>query len=164
MPPARGRNDYRPVHRPVIGAWSHLPVWWNWRVSGHFRAGSLGSVWALVLFSPALGPLLAPLAAGRFVLSTMQLILNRRLGRRHPIEGRTRFDWALLALAFLGSCLASVAQGSAPMAIVLMPVVVPFSAIQVRMCMRSYRAHGALAASRGPRLIEIPATDVARAA
>jgi hypothetical protein len=151
----------------VVRIWSACPEWWNWRISGHFRAASLGSVWALVLFAPALGPVFAPVAAGRFALSTFQLGLNRQLGRRHPLTGRTRFDWALLGIAFLGSCLASalkdVSQG-ALMVLVLMPVAVPYSAIQVRMCMRSYRAHGAVTAPRSPRIVEFPATDVAQAA
>lgn len=158
LPPGQRPADIEIV-TPVVER--HLG-WWDWRVSSHFRVGSLGSLWALLLLSPVLGPLLAPLAAGRFGLSTLQLILNRSLGQRHPIKLRSRFDWVLLVVAFLGSCFASAAQGTAPAVLLLMPVAIPYSAIQVRACVRSYRADAVTAARNSPRILELP--DLVQAA
>ncbi len=117
--------------------------WWNWQVSARFRALSLGSVWLLILGAPFLGPFVVPLGALRMAIGTGQFILNHWLGRRHPLGGRRRLDWALLLVTFAASC--AVAQVSSvtgsQSALLFIPVALPFSAIQWRMCRQSHRAH-----------------------
>jgi hypothetical protein len=131
--------------------------WWNWRLSARFRAASLGSVWLLILGSPVLGTLLIPLAAIRFVGGTAQLVLNNWLGRRHPIERRDWGDWALLGITLLGSMAAAELSGltGSQSTLLFIPMALPFSAIQIRMCRRSERAH-ARAAQPVPAPLPLP--------
>jgi hypothetical protein len=123
---------------------------WDWRLSAHFRIGSLASAWLLVLLMPVLGWLLVPLGVFRSAASLVQSALNIRLGRHVPVSRQDRWDWALLGAIF---ALAYVAAGisyttgmpnySLPL---VLPLLVPFSALQLRMVTRSFAAHSAMAA------------------
>ncbi len=119
---------------------------WNWRLSGHCRAASLASAWVIVMLSGLLGPLLMPLAAIRFVASAIQSWLNIRLGRRNPVCKQTRGDYVLIGLIFAGAYL-SVGlghfTGNMTSPVLYVPMLVPFSVLQVRMTVRSYRAYAA---------------------
>jgi len=133
--------------------------WWDWRLSSRFRAASLGSLWLLLVASPVLGWFLIPLAALRSVAGLTQLVLNHQLGRVTPLGRRDRLDWALLALTLLASC--GVAQVSAitgrEATWMLIPVALPFSALQLRTCLRSERVHRAAAANRRtPAVVRFP--------
>ncbi len=117
--------------------------WWDWRLSGHFRLLSLSSVWALVFFGALAGPLLPLLGLFRMVFGTAQLGLNHILARNSPLAGRDRADWALLGLALAGSMTAAAlaqANGShAP--VFFLPVLLPYTALQLRTFRRSIEAH-----------------------
>src|SRR5687768_16700458 len=117
--------------------------WWNWRISSRLRAGSLASVWVLIFASPLLGPLLLPIAGIRMVLGLGQLALNRELARLEPLGSRGKADWALLGVTLLASMgVAQVTESTGyTSAFLLIPVVLPFSLIQLRMIRRSLRAH-----------------------
>jgi len=124
---------------------SLLPTWWTWRVSAHSRVVSLIFLWALLLSAPILGPLTWPLLALRFSVSSGQMLFNTVLGRIQPLESRTRTDWLLFGLTFLVSCVAAEignAVGDPHSPLLLSCVALPYSAIQVRTCLRSYRAGG----------------------
>jgi hypothetical protein len=115
---------------------------WNWRLSGHCRVASLASVWLLAFLSGA-GWLLLPLAAIRTLASVAQSVFNIRLGRAHPVAGTDRYDWALIASIFVaGEVLAGLReyQGLQITAVTLLPMLLPFTLLQARMCWRSYRA------------------------
>ncbi|HML98122.1 MAG TPA: hypothetical protein PKD75_06540 [Tepidiformaceae bacterium] len=123
----------------LLGIESH----WNWRVSAWFRVGSLASLWLLAIFMSPLAWLWAPLAAFRSVLSLVQTVLNVRLGRNVALEGPSRIDWALVGAVFVGAYLAAGVTHltGAPLSFVLLvPMLVPFSALQVRMVARSFAA------------------------
>ncbi|MGE0598639.1 MAG: hypothetical protein AB7J35_02275 [Dehalococcoidia bacterium] len=116
---------------------------WNWRVSAHFRIGSLLGLWAVLLFMGPLGWLFAPIAGLRSALSFAQTLLNVRLGREVPLDKQTRFDWVLVGGIFAGAYLAVgighlIGNMHAP--ILFVPLLVPFSVLQARMTVRSYRA------------------------
>lgn len=118
--------------------------------------GSLASIWLLILGGPILGAVVPLLIALRFVASTVQLGLNRMLASRQPLEGRTRADWWLFGLTFLAACSASAladALHQPHTGLVLIPVALPFSAIQVRCVRRSYRAHRLMLQ---PRVLPFP--------
>lgn len=120
-------------------------VRWDWRISAHCRIASLASAWLLALGATALGPLLWPLGALRFVASTVQTWLNIKLGRREPIARQDRRDWALLALVMAGAYAGlglSQLVGTLQSPVVYVPMLLPFTALQLRMTARSYRAHG----------------------
>jgi hypothetical protein len=116
--------------------------WWNWNVSARVRLVSLGSLWLLLLGSPLLGLLLLPLGAFRFAAGTAQLVLNRELGKEQPMARRTFIDWSLLGVTLLASM--AVAQISevtgSHSTLLLIPVAVPFSAIQLRLFQHSRQA------------------------
>jgi hypothetical protein len=115
---------------------------WNWRLSGHCRVASLASVWLLALLTGA-GWLLLPLAVLRTVASMAQSLANIRLGRSNPVGGTDRYDWALIASIFVaGEVLAAVHeyQGVQFNPLTLLPMLVPFTVLQARMCWRSYHA------------------------
>lgn len=139
--------------------------WWDWRLSARLRAASLGGLWLLLIASPLLGWLLLPLAGFRMVAGLGQLFLNHHLGRTQPLDGRDRIDWTLLGVTLLAS--SAVAQVGASTgtesAWLLLPVALPFTAIQLRMCVRSLRAFER-AGSRQPRRLEFPAERARRAA
>lgn len=129
--------------------------WWNWHLSSRFRAASVGSLWVLLVASPLLGWLLFPLGAFRMIAGLGQLFLNHELGRVQPLERRDRIDWTLFGLTMLASCaVAQVTQMTGTQhAWMVLPVAVPFTAIQLRMCSRSERAHES-ALSRVPLRVD----------
>ena len=116
---------------------------WDWRISAHARLASLGLLWVAIMGSPFLGPFVLPLFAVRFATSPAQLFLNTDLGRRRPLDGRTRLDWLLLVVTFIAACVSGQlhqnAQG-AMASLTLLPLLAPFSLIQLRAALRSYRA------------------------
>ena len=137
--------------RPDVGSVTirHIPMVrltdrWNWRLSAHLRAVSLASIWAMLLFSSLLGPLITPVVIGRFVLSGTQTVLNVRLGRRRSLGRRPLLDWALLGLTLVAAY-GAAAVGASSMygghLLALLPMAACYSLIQLRMCRRSYRAH-----------------------
>ncbi len=116
---------------------------WNWRLSAHFRLASLGSVWVIVLGSAVLGPLLPILGIARMASAGGQLLLNHKLARRLPLERRDHFDWVLLALAFAAAILAASvgnATGGSEPRLMLLPVLIPYSVLQLRSFRRSLAA------------------------
>jgi hypothetical protein len=123
---------------------------WNWRVSAHFRIGSLASAWLLVLLMPVLGWLALPLAAVRSGTSFAQSGLNIRLGRHVPVGRPDRWDWSLLGSIFLlayaaaGVSYATGLPQYSPLLVV--PLLLPFTVLQLRMVRRSFAAHATVAA------------------
>ena len=119
---------------------------WDWRLSARVRLVSLGSVWFLVFGSSLLAPVLPVLGILRMAFSGVQLFLNQKLARRQPIAGRDRYDWGLLLVAFAGSvAAASVARATGDpeqTPLLLLPVLVPYSGLQLRSFRRSLHAHG----------------------
>lgn len=91
----------------------------------------------------------AVLGVIRFAGSVVQLWLNRRLGRVQAIEGSDRLDWGLFLLTYLGSisAAATIESFSAmTQLIALFPVLIPVTALQMRMRGRSLRAYRAATA------------------
>jgi hypothetical protein len=123
---------------------------WDWRLSAHFRMGSLVSAWALVLLMPVLGWLAFPLAAARSGASFAQAGLNIRLGRHVPVGSPDRWDWGLIASIFALAYAAagvSYATGMPHYSPALVaPLLLPFTALQLRMVHRSFRAQAGLEA------------------
>jgi len=114
----------------------------------------------LVFMAPLLGPLLAPLAVLRFAASSVQLYLNTTLGRRQPVGRRDWMDWTWLGLALGGSIAAAAVDDAYQTGYtwwLLLPVIVPFSMIQLRMGLRCYRAGAVHGASGAARRGEVPA-------
>lgn len=152
----------------MVDAARTLSARWDWRLSALARLASLVSMWLLVFGAALLGPLLPLVGLVRFAFSTVQLVLNQRLARRIPLGTRPRSDWVLLALAFLGSCLvATLREGgvSLPLPVLLLPVLVPFSAIQVRSIRRSLAVHArTTGAAREPIPFRRREDDARRAA
>ncbi len=116
---------------------------WDWRMSGYWRVGSLISLWAVFMLMGPLGWLFAPIAGVRSVLSFAQAGLNVRLGRRVPLEKQTRLDWLLVGGVFAGAYFAAgvsqfTGSGLSPQLVV--PMLLPFSLLQVRMAARSFDA------------------------
>ncbi len=112
-------------------------------MSGHFRAASLLSAWLLALFVSAAPAVLLTLAGIRMAASLVQSFLNIRLGRTQPLASTDRYDWGLMAAIFVaGEVVAALHQyqGVAFAGVALLPLLLPFSALQLRMCWRSYRA------------------------
>ena len=131
---------------------------WDWRLSAAVRLASLGFVWFLVFGASLLAPLLPVLGVLRLALSGGQLVLNRKLAQRRPIAPRDRYDWGLLLVAFGASvAAASVARaaGDAHATLLVLPVLVPYSGLQMRSFRRSLEAHAL--SERGPALLEFPA-------
>lgn len=116
---------------------------WNWRVSAWFRVASLVSLWLLAIFMSPLSWLCAPLAALRTVISLAQTLLNVRLGRQVALEGPSRIDWALIGGVFAGAYVAAGVTHFTGVSLsfaLLVPMLVPFSVLQVRMVARSFEA------------------------
>ena len=95
------------------------------------------------MFMGPLGWLFMPIAGVRSALSFVQAFLNVRLGRHVPLEKQTRLDWVLVAAIVAAAYLAVglghlIGDMHAP--ILFVPLLVPFSVLQGRMTMRSYRA------------------------
>ncbi|MGE3076105.1 MAG: hypothetical protein AB7N24_09510 [Dehalococcoidia bacterium] len=120
-----------------------LESYWTWRLSAHFRLGSLFGLWAVLMFMGPLGWLFMPIAAVRSALSFAQTFLNIRLGREVPLDKQTRFDWVLVGGIFAGAYLAvglGHLIGNMQSPVLFVPLLLPFSVLQARMTMRSYRA------------------------
>lgn len=142
-PQGPGLHSKPPVadHRGVTRTQRWLDEHWNWRLSAHCRVASLGSVWLLALISGA-GVVLIPIAALRTVASVLQSVFNIRLGRTQPIRGTDRYDWALIASIFVAAEVLAALRQYDHMQITtltLLPMLLPFTALQARMCWRSYR-------------------------
>jgi len=135
----------------VTGFGRALENKWNWRLSADCRLGSLTSAWLLIFLAPMLGWLLVPLMVVRTGLSLLQSFLNIRLGRSFPIGRATRSDWGLMACVFAGAYIgAGIARFSGDMQspLLFLPMLLPFSVLQLRMAVRSYRAHQCARAAR----------------
>ena len=138
---------------------SKLAERWDWRLSARVRLASLGSVWLLLFASSLVAPVLPMIGALRMAFSGLQLVLNRNLARRLPIAPRDRYDWGLLLLAFAGSvAAASVARATAGgySSLLLLPVLIPYSGLQLRSFQRSLDAHRKGEARSGALTAPIP--------
>lgn len=107
------------------------------------RIASLGSVWVLVFFGSLAGPFLPLISLFRMAFGMGQLALNHTLSRRSPLANRDWLDWACLVLAVAGSIVAAVLARMAgePAPLFVLPVLLPYSVIQVRSFRRSLEAH-----------------------
>lgn len=95
------------------------------------------------MFMAQLGWLFAPVAAARSVLSFAQTFLNIRLGRLDPLERQDRVDWALVGAVIAAAYVAAgIGQYTGDMSHpgLYVPLLVPFTVLQARMTLRSYRA------------------------
>ena len=103
----------------------------------------MGAVWVLVFCASVLGPLLPVLGALRMLAGGAQLGLNHALARRMPIAGRDRVDWVLLGFAFAGSVLSAtlVEVTGSTMPLFVLPLLIPYSGLQIRSYRRSLDAH-----------------------
>jgi hypothetical protein len=145
------RQQPRPADsEDVARVFQEVDRYWNWRVSAHFRIGSLASAWLLLALMPVVGWLVAPLAVLRSGASFVQTGLNIRLGRHVPVAKADRWDWGLVGSVFVLAYVAagvSYATGMPHYSPMLMaPLLLPFSVLQVRMVRRSFEAHGVVEA------------------
>jgi hypothetical protein len=104
-----------------------------------------------------LGWLFAPIAAGRSFLSFLQAFLNVRLGKQTPLERQTRLDWALVGAIFAAAYVAvGVGHliGDMQSPVLFVPLLVPFSVLQARMTVRSFRA-AAIADTRPATILRL---------
>jgi hypothetical protein len=141
------------------------PGWWNWRISARCRLASLASAWVIVLGASVLGPLFWPLACARFVASIAQTGLNVSLGRVRPIGSATRLDKWLVAGVFAGAYLgAGLGRVTGDMTSpgLLLPMLLPFSMLQLRMTRRALRLDGEQVAEDGMQPRPRPITAIAR--
>ena len=109
--------------------------------TGRRRLASSAALWVIVFASPFIGFLVAPLLAIRFGTSAVQMWLNHRLHGRQPITKPPLGDWMLLVLAVAGASVAAAIEpgNSVPTNPLLISLaLIPFSAVQVRIAMRSY--------------------------
>lgn len=130
-------------HQCMSGVLTGIDGFWTWRMSAYWRIASLLSLWAVFMLMGPLGWLFAPIAGVRSLLSMVQTGLNIRLGRMAPLEKQTRFDWALVGAVFAGAYFAAgVAQfgGTGLTPAVVVPMLLPFSLLQIRMAGRSLEA------------------------
>jgi hypothetical protein len=112
---------------------------WDWDLSARFRIGTLLATWGLVILAAPLAWVMFPLFAVRTAASTVQSVLNIRLGRRHSISKPTRFDWALVASIFVLAEIAAFATRSPeslPFAW-MAAMLAPYTLLQLRMYARS---------------------------
>ncbi|MCS7293970.1 MAG: hypothetical protein RMK15_01050 [Chloroflexota bacterium] len=123
-----------------------LPRWWTWSRSANWRRRWLLFAWGLVLFRGVFGPAATALAAVRVVGSFVQFSWNVKLGRQQPLPPGAPVDWLLVA-ATLGGALAfslvSAAGTTVPPwapTVAGLALLLPYSAIQLRMARRSFRA------------------------
>lgn len=105
---------------------------------------TLASAWLVIALWSVLGPALGIVLALRLIASTVQSVFNILLGRRWPLEGPGRVDWCLVALLFGGVYATAFAAGGDVQAMmrpdVLALLMAPFTVLQLRMAVRSYRA------------------------
>ena len=128
----------------VTGFGRTLEQQWNWRLSAHCRLGTLASAWMLLFLVPMAGWLLLPFMGVRTGLSLLQSFLNIRLGRRFPVGTSTRLDWGLMFSVFAGAYIgvgAGRLSGDMQSPLLFLPMLLPFSVLQVRMAVRSYSAN-----------------------
>lgn len=114
-------------------------------------------LWAVLLFMGPLGWLFTPIAAGRSLLSFLQAFLNVRLGKQTPLERQTRLDWALVGAIFVAAYVAvGVGHliGDMHSPVLFVPLLVPFSVLQARMTVRSFRA-AAIDATRPATMLRL---------
>ena len=143
-----------------------VPDWWDWRVSAFARLGSTGAAWLFVVLATAPPLLLLALGLTRTAGSMGQLLLNRKLAQRQPLEGRDWLDWLLLGGAFAISIgAAALARGGVdiPHQALLAAVLVPFTGLHVRAAARSLRAHRTTAIPSAA-VIPFPARTLRKAA
>ena len=117
---------------------------WDWRFSAHCRLASLLSLWFVILAMGSLGVFLVPLAAIRTAASFAQTALNVRLGKQAPVEKQSKLDWWLVAAIFVGAEGAAVAAnvtGNMHSPLLYLPMLLPFTVLQIRMTNRSFAAH-----------------------
>ena len=117
---------------------------WNWRFSAHCRVASLVTLWVAIFAMGWLGIFVVPLAATRTAASFGQTALNVRLGRQIPVEKQSKLDWLLIAAIFAGAEGAAVAAsvtGNMQSPLLYLPMLLPFTALQIRMTNRSFSAH-----------------------
>ncbi len=123
---------------------------WDWRLSAHFRIGSLASAWLLVVLMPVLGWLVLPLTVVRSGASFVQSGLNIRLGRHVPVGRPDRWDWGLIgsifALAYAAAGVSYATGMSHYSPVLVVPLLLPFTALQVRMVRRSLAAQAGMEA------------------
>jgi len=120
-----------------------FPGRWDWRISAHWRAASLASAWLLVFAMPFLGWAFYLVAGLRSAGSLLQTFLNIRLGKRHSMGRSTRVDWLLMGAIIAAVEVAAVighVTGDLHTPLNYTIILLPFTALQVRMCARSYRA------------------------
>ncbi len=119
--------------------------YWDWQLSARFRIGSLASAWALIMLMPVLGWIVLPLSVIRSAASFAQAGLNIRLGRHVPVSKQNRWDWALIAsmfaLAYVGVGVSYATGISNYSWQLVVPLLLPFTALQLRMVSRSNTAH-----------------------
>ena len=143
---------------PTVEGWELSPTidrHWTWRLSAHCRAAvaalRCGRAHSL---AGAPAALVVPVVAARGLASVAQSVLNIRLGRRQPLARQTRFDWSLIGAALVATeAVAAFHEygGVAFSPLVLLPVIAPFSALQLRIWRRSMQADaGARARSDRP--------------
>ena len=80
-----------------------MPAWWDWRISGHCRVASLGSLWLLVFGLPALGGLATPADGALAVFRPVA-------GAAAPLETWAPAAWTGTAMR-VGGVLVPVAIG-----------------------------------------------------
>ncbi|MEP7216085.1 MAG: hypothetical protein ABI782_07505 [Anaerolineaceae bacterium] len=117
---------------------------WNWRYSAHCRVASLVTLWVVIFAMGWLGIFMIPLAATRTVASFGQTALNVRLGRQVPVEKQSKLDWLLIAAIFAGAEGAAVAAsvtGNMQSPLLYLPMLLPFTVLQMRRTKRSFAAH-----------------------
>ena len=117
---------------------------WNWRFSAQCRVASLVTLWVVVLAMGWLGMFMVPLAATRTVASFGQTALNVRLGRQIPVMKQSRLDWLLIAAIFAGAegaAVAATVTGNMHSPLLYLPMLIPFTVLQIRMTNRSLAAH-----------------------
>lgn len=136
-------------------------------MSARVRLASLVATWVMLFAGGLLGPLSLPVVALRLAATPVQCVLNGRLNRRVPLARRDGWDWALLGVAFLASCGVSALFAEPGRVVVptevnpllLLPVLLPYSAIQLR---TNARCWSALAALRATPTSEAAATSEER--
>lgn len=139
--PATPSETAKPVEVGARSSLSRLAGRWDWRLSAHCRLASAASLWAIVFASPFIGLFVGPLLVLRFVTSAAQMGLNHRLHGRQPIMRAPLGDWMLLGLAIAGASIAAAIEpgNSVPTNPLLISLALaPFTAVQVRIAMRSY--------------------------
>lgn len=89
------------------------------------------------------GWLFVPVAGARSALSFAQTFLNIRLGRAEPLEKQDRADWALVGSIIVAAYVAAGVgsyTGDMSSPLLYLPLLAPFTVLQTRMALRSYRA------------------------